>query len=132
MPDGTVRVLVEGEDRAIIEAFTDRSEFIEAYAAITPSAYADQAKAKKLAADVSAQFETYGKLNKKIAEEVVTSVAETKDPSKLTDIIAVHLNADIPEKQELLEEVEVTARLNKILDLISGEASVLKLSLIHI
>jgi len=126
LPDGTVRVLVEGEDRAIVEAFTDRGDFIEAYAVITPSAYADQAKAKTLAADVSAQFETYGKLNKKIAEEVVTSVTETKDPSKLTDIIAVHLNAQIPEKQELLEEVEVTARLNKILDLISGEASVLK------
>ncbi|MDB2437131.1 endopeptidase La [Hellea sp.] len=126
LPDGTVRVLVEGEDRAIVEAFTDRTDFIEAYAALTPSAYADQAKAKKLAQDVSTQFETYGKLNKKIAEEVVTSVTETKDPSKLTDIIAVHLNAKIEEKQELLEEVEVTARLNKILDLISGEASVLK------
>ena len=126
LPDGTVRVLVEGEDRAIIEAFTDRSDFIDAYAAITPSTYADKAKAKAVAQAVSAQFETYGKLNKKIAEEVVTSVTETKDPSKLTDIIAVHLNANIPEKQELLAEVEVTARLNKILDLISGEASVLK------
>jgi len=126
LPDGTVRVLVEGEDRAIVEAFTDRTDFIEAYAAITPSAYADQAKAKKLAQDVSMQFETYGKLNKKIAEEVVTSVTETKNPSKLTDIIAVHLSANIAEKQELLEEVEVTARLNKILDLISGEAGVLK------
>jgi len=62
------------------------------------------------------QFETYGKLNKKIAEEVVTSVTETKDPSKLTDIIAVHLNAQIEQKQELLEEVDVATRLTKILD----------------
>jgi len=119
LPDGTVRVLVEGEDRAIVEAFTDSQDFIEAYALITPSTYTDQAKAKKLAKDVSEQFETYGKLNKKIAEEVVTSVTETKDPSKLTDIIAVHLNAEIAEKQELLEEVEVAARLSKILNLIS-------------
>jgi len=126
LPDGTVRVLVEGEDRAVVEAFTDRTEFVEAYAALTPSSYEDQAKAKKLAGDVAMQFETYGKLNKKIAEEVVTSVTETKDPSKLTDIIAVHLNAQIEQKQELLEEVDVATRLTKILDLITGEASVLK------
>jgi len=126
LPDGTVRVLVEGEDRAVVEAFTDREDFIEAYAAITPSSYKDQAKAKKLAGDVAIQFETYGKLNKKIAEEVVTSVTETKDPSKLTDIIAVHLAAKIDEKQDLLEALNVEARLTKILDLITGEASVLK------
>ena len=126
LPDGTVRVLVEGEDRAVVEAFTDRTEFVEAYAALTPSSYEDQAKAKKLAGDVAMQFETYGKLNKKIAEEVVTSVTETKDPSKLTDIIAVHLNAQIEQKQDLLEEVDVATRLTKILDLITGEASVLK------
>ena len=126
LPDGTVRVLVEGEDRAVVESFTESKDFIEAYAAITPSTYDDQAKAKKLAQSVAEQFEVYGKLNKKIAEEVVTSVTETKDPSKLTDIISVHLNAQISAKQELLEEVEVAARLNKVLDLISGEASVLK------
>ena len=126
LPDGTVRVLVEGEDRAVVEAFTDRTEFVEAYAALTPSTYTDQAKAKKLAGDVAMQFETYGKLNKKIAEEVVTSVTETKDPSKLTDIIAVHLNAQIEQKQELLEETDVATRLTKILELITGEASVLK------
>jgi len=126
LPDGTVRVLVEGEDRAQVEAFTDREDFIEAYAAIVPSDYTDKAVVKALSKDVLEQFETYGKLNKKIAEEVVTSVTETTEPSKLTDIIAVHLNAKILEKQELLEEAKVSARLKKIIDLINGEASILK------
>ena len=126
LPDGTVRVLVEGLDRAVVEAFTDRSEFIEAYALTTPSKFSDAAKIKKLAKQVTETFETYGKLNKKIAEEVVTSVSETSEPSKLTDVISVHLNAKIDEKQTLLAEEEVAVRLKTILDLIDGETSVLK------
>ena len=126
LPDGTVRVLVEGLDRAVVEAFTDRSEFIEAYALTTPSKFSDGAKIKKLAKQVTDTFETYGKLNKKIAEEVVTSVSETTEPSKLTDVISVHLNAKIDEKQTLLAEEEVAVRLKTILDLIDGETSVLK------
>ena len=126
LPDGTVRVLVEGLDRAVVEAFTDRSEFIEAYALTTPSKFSDGAKIKKLAKQVTETFETYGKLNKKIAEEVVTSVSETSEPSKLTDVISVHLNAKIDEKQTLLAEEEVAVRLKTILDLIDGETSVLK------
>ena len=126
LPDGTVRVLVEGLDRAVVEAFTDRSEFIEAYALTTPSKFSDAAKIKKLAKQVTDTFETYGKLNKKIAEEVVTSVSETTEPSKLTDVISVHLNAKIDEKQTLLAEEEVAVRLKTILDLIDGETSVLK------
>ena len=126
LPDGTVRVLVEGLDRAVVEAFTDRGEFIEAYALTTPSKFSDGAKIKKLAKQVTDTFETYGKLNKKIAEEVVTSVSETTEPSKLTDVISVHLNAKIDEKQTLLAEEEVAVRLKTILDLIDGETSVLK------
>lgn len=126
LPDGTVRVLVEGQDRAVVEAFTDKAEYIEAYAQTTPSKFSDPALIKKLAKQVTNTFETYGKLNKKIAEEVVTSVTETTEPSKLTDVISVHLNAPIDEKQKLLAEEEVSERLKAILDLIDGETSVLK------
>ena len=126
LPDGTVRVLVEGQERAIVEAFTDKSEFIEAYAEPTPSKYSDSALIKTLQKQVLDTFETYGKLNKKIAEEVVTSVTETTEPSKLADVISVHLNATIDQKQTLLAEEEVSVRLKKILDLIAGETSVLK------
>ena len=126
LPDGTVRVLVEGQDRAVVEAFTDKTEFIEAYAQTTPSKFSDAALIKKLTKQVRDTFETYGKLNKKIAEEVVTSVTETTEPSKLTDVISVHLTAKIDEKQTLLAEEEVSVRLKTILDLIDGETSVLK------
>ncbi len=126
LPDGTVRVLVEGQERAIVDAFTDTSEFLEAYAIETPSEVSDKVKIKATAAETRMQFEGYGKLNKKIAEEVVTSVGETKEASKLSDIIAVHLSADIESKQKLLAEIDVQSRLNSILDLMDAEASVLK------
>ncbi len=126
LPDGTVRVLVEGQDRAIVDAFTDTPDYLEAYALVTPTVTEMKDRAKALAKEVRVQFENYGSLNKKIAEEVVTSVTETKDPSKLSDIVAVHLSADIENKQNLLEETLVSKRLHTILDLIEAEASVLK------
>jgi ATP-dependent Lon protease len=126
LPDGTVRVLVEGQERATVEAFTDTEAYLEAYAAIVDTQMESPSKAKALAKDVREKFEVYGKLNTKIAEEVVGSVTETKDPAKLSDIIAVHLNAEIKHKQDLLAEPKVIARLKSILDLIDAEASVLK------
>ncbi len=126
LPDGTVRVLVEGEDRAVVDAFTDRGDFIEAYAAITPSKTTKPKEVNALANQVRAAFDAYGKLNKKIAEEVVTSVTETKDPGKLSDIIAVHLNAKIDAKQALIVELQVAKRLKAIFALIDGETGVLK------
>ena len=126
LPDGTVRVLVEGEDRAVVDAFTDRGDFIEAYAAITPSKTTKPKDVNALANQVRTAFDAYGKLNKKIAEEVVTSVTETKDPAKLSDIIAVHLNAKIDAKQALIVELQVAKRLKAIFALIDGETGVLK------
>jgi len=83
-------------------------------------------KEKTLAAQTRSQFEGYGKLNKKIAEEVVASVGETKDAAKLADVISVHLNADIENKQALLAERDVAERLNIIMALMDAEVSVLK------
>ena len=126
LPDGTVRVLVEGQERAAVEAFTDSKDYLEAYAEIVETEMDSASKAKALAKEVREKFDIYGKLNTKIAEEVVGSVTETKDPAKLSDIIAVHLSAEIKHKQDLLAEPKVTARLKAILDLIDAEASVLK------
>ncbi|WP_418151930.1 endopeptidase La [Litorimonas sp. RW-G-Af-16] len=126
LPDGTVRVLVEGQDRAQVVAYKDNKNFLEAEVAVTASDIADTKKTKALAKTVREQFEGYGKLNKKIAEEVVTSVTETTDADKVSDIISVHLNAPIEKKQELLETTDVAERLNQILGLIEGELSVLK------
>jgi ATP-dependent Lon protease len=71
-------------------------------------------------------FETFGKLNKKISEDIINSVVETKDPSKLTDLISVHLNADIVQKQGLLDTTSVTSRLENIIKLLSDELALLE------
>ena len=125
LPDGTVRVLVEGEERVVVEAFTDREDIIEAYVEIVADELPDEVEGKALTSSVVEGFNGFAKLNKKIAEEISSSVAETKDPSKLSDLIAVHLNAPQEEKQKLLAEPKVAARLEKILRLIEGEMSVL-------
>jgi ATP-dependent Lon protease len=125
LPDGTVRVLVEGEDRAAVTNLSV-GEFFEGDVRITESEMADKEHVSTMATQVREGFETYGKLNKKVADEVITSVTETSDASKLSDIVAVHLGADISRKQSLLETTEVGDRLAQILELLDGEASVLK------
>jgi len=126
LPDGTVRVLVEGQDRAAVDEFTENKNYLEARISIVESITENKKATATLAKDIRDSFEAYSKLNKKIAEEVVTSVVETRDASKLSDIIAVHVSGEIAQKQELLAETKVDERLNMILNLIDGEASVLK------
>jgi len=125
LPDGTVRVLVEGEERIVVEAFTDNDAFMECYVSIEDDVLTDKKILKALAGNVTEAFSGFAKLNKKVAEEVTTSVSEIKSPSKLSDIVAVHLNAPLEEKQTLLSEVKVEKRLEKILRLIEGEMSIL-------
>lgn len=125
LPDGTVRVLVEGEDRASISNVAV-GEFMEADITINPSESADKDHVAAMAKQVRDGFASYGKLNKKIADEVITTVTETTDASKLSDIVAVHLGADIARKQSLLDSTEVGDRLAQILELLDGEASVLQ------
>ena len=126
LSDGTVRVLVEGESRARVDAFTDKEEYFEAYAAPTTETADGEAETTPIMRSVVSQFESYVGLNKKIAEEVVTSVADITNPSKLADTIAVHLNIKQAQKQELLSELDVSKRLEAIYGLMDGEISVLK------
>ena len=125
LPDGTVRVLVEGEDRASVSDI-QQAEYMDAVVTLHPSEQADKDHVAAMAKQVREGFASYGKLNKKVADEVVTSVSETKDASKLSDLVAVHLGADIARKQSLLDSTEVGDRLAQILELLDGEASVLK------
>lgn len=125
LPDGTVRVLVEGQTRAKIESLSERDGLVEAKIE-TLSEESDRAKSRALANNVREAFADFGKVNRRIADDVVTSVVETKDPSKLADTVAVHLGADIAKKQELLESADPAKRLSIILDIIGGETSVLK------
>ena len=125
LPDGTVRVLVEGLGRAKAEGLTDTGEFFEAVA-LDVEETLDRKAAKPLVEQVKVAFEDYSKLNRKVAEEVVQSIQELKKPSQIADTVAVHLNAEIEAKQALLAEADVLARLKAIVALIEGEAGALE------
>jgi len=126
LPDGTVKVLVEGGARAKIVKFTDREEYFEAVVTEIEDVKSDGDETEALARSVASHFESYVKLNKKIPAETVASVGKIDDATKLADTISAHLAVKISDKQELLEAPSVTARLEKIYALMEGEISVLQ------
>jgi len=126
LPDGTVKVLVEGVQRARITEFKDNENFFEAYAEVMTDADSDEPEKEALARAVVSQFEQYIKLNKKIPPEVLVSVNQIEDPAKLTDTIASHLALKIAEKQELLESETVIDRLERVYGFMEGEIGVLQ------
>ena len=126
LPDGTVKVLVEGSDRARVHAFAARTDFFEAEVEVLPSDFGTSAETEALARTAVSQFDSYVKLNKKVPQEVLASISQITDHSKLADTIAAHLAIKIPEKQELLEMTSVAQRLEKVYALMEGEISVLQ------
>jgi ATP-dependent Lon protease len=126
LPDGTVRVLVEGESRAEVKEFTKNTEYMEANVSPSHSTIEPEDDIVTITGEARALFESFGKLNKKISEDIINSIVETKDPSKLTDLISVHLNADIVQKQGLLDTMSVTSRLENIIKLLSDELALLE------
>ncbi len=126
LPDGTVKVLVEGAFRAKISNFTDNESFFEAYAEKLEETDGDQQEQTALGRAVVTQFEQYIKLNKKIPPEVLTSVKQIEDTAKLADTIASHLAVKISEKQELLELDSILERLEKVYAHMEGEIGVLQ------
>jgi ATP-dependent Lon protease len=126
LPDGTVKVLVEGLERAQVEEYTDRDEFFEARASIMPVTDEDGEETEALARTAVTQFESYVKLNKKVPQEAVASITQIDNFAKLADSIAAHLAIKISEKQELLETASVARRLEKVYGLMEGEISVLQ------
>ncbi len=126
LPDGTVKVLVEGSERAQITEFTDNEEFFQAYADVMAEPDADEKELSALSRSVVAQFEQYIKLNRKVPPEVLVSINQIDEPGKLADTIASHLALKIPEKQELLEGETIQARLEKIHGFMEGEIGVLQ------
>jgi ATP-dependent Lon protease len=126
LPDGTVKVLVEGSDRARVHGFSSRTDFFEAEVEVVASDFGTAAETEALARTAATQFDSYVKLNKKVPQEVLASVAQISDHSKLADTIAAHLAIKISEKQELLEMTSVAQRLEKVYALMEGEISVLQ------
>jgi ATP-dependent Lon protease len=126
LPDGTVKVLVEGYSRAQITSFGTRSEFMEAQAYVLVDDAGPKVETEALMRSVSKDFENYVKLNKKISPETVAAVGQIEDAAKLADTVATHLAIKISEKQELLETISVRARLERVLGFMEGEVSVLQ------
>ena len=126
LPDGTVKVLVEGSQRSSILRFADNEDFFQVYAEVVEDEGGQQAELEALGRAAVTQFEHYIKLNKKIPPEVLVSINQIDDPSKLADTIASHLTLKIPEKQQLLETISVGQRLEKVFAFMEGEIGVLQ------
>ncbi|MFZ0020804.1 MAG: endopeptidase La, partial [Acetobacteraceae bacterium] len=126
LPDGTVKVLVEGGKRAKITGFRDTDSYFEAFVEAMPDQGADAKELEALGRTVVSQFEQYIKLNKKIAPEVLVSLNQIEEPSKLADTVASHLNLKIAEKQELLEIAKIGERLERVFGHMESEIGVLQ------
>ncbi len=126
LPDGTVKVLVEGGHRARITEFADNAEFFQAEALPIDEKSGEQNELDALSRSVVAQFEQYIKLNKKIPPEVLVSINQIEDAGKLADTVASHLALKIAEKQELLEIETVSERLEKVYGHMEAEIGVLQ------
>jgi len=126
LPDGTVKVLVEGSGRAEISHYTERADYYEAEARMLADDHGDQVEVEALARSVVSEFENYVKLNKKVSPEVLGATSHIEDYAKLADTIASHLAVKIADKQGLLATLSVTERLEKVLGMMEGEISVLQ------
>jgi ATP-dependent Lon protease len=126
LPDGTVKVLVEGSRRANIVSFSENESFFQVFAEALPEEEEADKDLQALSRSVVSQFEQYIKLNRKIPPEVLVSVNQIEEPGKLADTISSHLTLKIPEKQELLEIISVSKRLERIYGFMEGEIGVLQ------
>ena len=126
LPDGTVKVLVEGKSRARLEGFTDNAEFFEARYVDLPDELEEPGEVEALSRAVVEHFENYVKLNKKVPPEALSAIPNITDPSALADSVAAHLAVKIADKQGLLETLSVARRLEKVFGMMEGEISVLQ------
>jgi ATP-dependent Lon protease len=126
LPDGTVKVLVEGARRARILKFTENPNFFEASVELMEDQKGDDREVEALTRTLIGQFEQYIKLNRKIPPEVLVSINQIDDASKLADTVASHLSLKIPDKQTLLEAATVAERLEKIFAFMEGEIGVMQ------
>ncbi len=126
LPDGTVKVLVEGGRRARIVKFKETEAYFEAVTEPMPDIGGEKKDLEALGRTVVSQFEQYIKLNKKIAPEVLVSLNQIEEPSKLADTVASHLNLKIPEKQDLLEIARISERLERVFGHMESEIGVLQ------
>ncbi|NCT13130.1 MAG: endopeptidase La [Rhodobacterales bacterium] len=126
LPDGTVKVLVEGKARVRITEFLKNDRFFEARAEYLTEMPGDAETVEALLRNVAQEFERYSKFKKNIPEEALAAVIEATEPAKLADLVAGHLGIEVKQKQDLLETLSVAERLEKVYGLMQGEMSVLQ------
>ena len=126
LPDGTVKVLVEGVKRAKVEALIPHKNFLEAKVEVISEEKTEDKTLIAISRQVVSRFEDFVKLNSKVASEVVSSLKDISDPSKIADTVASQMTGNVSEKQKILEILNLEERLNDILSLLDGELSVLQ------
>jgi ATP-dependent Lon protease len=126
LPDGTVKVLVEGVARVRISEYLENDSFFEASAEYLTELPGDADTVEALVRTVGEEFARYAKVKKNVPEEALTAVEEAEEPAKLADLVAGHLGIEVDEKQKLLETLNIAERLEQIFALMQGEMSVLQ------
>jgi ATP-dependent Lon protease len=126
LPDGTVKVLVEGQSRVRIVEYLENENFFEAAAEYLTETPGDEAATAALVRTVGEEFERYAKVKKNVPDEALGAVSDADAPAKLADLVAGHLGIEVEQKQELLETLSVSERLEKVYGLMQGEMSVLQ------
>ena len=126
LPDGTVKVLVEGKARVRVVDYLDNEDFFEANADLLTEMPGVPEELEALVRSVAEEFERYAKVKKNIPEEALTAVAEAQQAAKLADLVAGHLGVEVDKKQDLLETLSISERLEKVYGLMQGELSVLQ------
>ncbi|WP_226553404.1 endopeptidase La [Celeribacter naphthalenivorans] len=126
LPDGTVKVLVEGERRVKLTRFLDNDSHFEAEISPLDESEGDAEAVAALLRSVREEFEHYAKVKKNVPEEALVAVSETREPAKLADLVAGHLGVEVEQKQKLLETLAVDERLEAVYGLMQGEMSVLQ------
>ena len=127
LPDGTVKVLIEGGKRVNIKDFLNAEDYLKAnYSLVKEDNEVNSIEEKALLRTASEQFEAYTKLNKKITSDTISTISEINNISRMSDFIASHLNISLSEKQELLEQLSAAIRMEKVLEYIENDLSVIK------
>ena len=128
LPDGTIKVLVEGGDRVVVESILDTNEYFSASIQIQDKTIlAEDREAEVLLRSVLNLFDQYVKLNKKVPPEILTSLSGIDDPSRLADTIAAHMSLKLSEKQEILEIQNPRVRIEHIMSKIEGEIDLMQI-----
>ncbi|WP_052339448.1 endopeptidase La [Gorillibacterium massiliense] len=127
LPNGTIRVLVEGVIRAEIEEYLDNEEYYEVMIRELPEQTVNDSEVDALIRTVLGQFEHYINLSKKVTPETLAAVSDIEEPGRLADVITSHLSLKIKDKQDILETIDVRKRLEKLLDILGNEREVLEL-----